>query len=117
MKTTVIIRITAFEDLGIENIGTKFRNEFAGDKDVADAWQIDFYFSNPCCSWKCVANENFSGLIRQYFPKKTDFSSIMDKRVPDIMEKLNNGPRKDLVLNTIEVVVKLLLNTEAAFFL
>ncbi|ERT60077.1 hypothetical protein HMPREF1254_0243 [Prevotella sp. BV3P1] len=35
-----------------------------------------------------------NGLIRQYIPKKTDFRGISKKYIKEIMEKLNNRPRK-----------------------
>jgi IS30 family transposase len=100
----------------IRTITSDNGKEFAGHKDVAEACQIDFYFANPYCSWERGANENLNGLVRQYFPKKTDFSSITDKQVADVMEKLNNRPRKRFNFETpLEVMEKLLFNTEVAF--
>ena len=45
-------------------------------------------------------NENTNGLIRQYFPKKTQFNHISDQQVQSVMEKLNNRPRKCLGMKT-----------------
>ena len=39
-------------------------------------------------------------LIRQYFPKKTQFNHITDQQVQSVMEKLNNRPRKCLGMKT-----------------
>jgi IS30 family transposase len=39
-------------------------------------------------------NENKNGLIRQYFPKGTDFNTVTDKHV---MDRLNNQPRREAV--------------------
>ncbi len=36
------------------------------------------------------------GLLRQYFPKKTDFKTVTDEEVYNVMEKLNNRARKSL---------------------
>lgn len=36
------------------------------------------------------------GLIRQYFPKGTDFGEIKDNRIQEIGNKLNLWPRKRL---------------------
>jgi IS30 family transposase len=44
------------------------------------------------------ANENLNGLIRQYIPKSTSFEEITIERIIEIQEKLNNRPRKDLIL-------------------
>ena len=38
--------------------------------------------------------ENLNGLIRQYFPKKSDFKLINEQQVNQVVDKLNNRPRK-----------------------
>jgi IS30 family transposase len=45
-------------------------------------------------------NENTNGLVRQYFPKKSEFSKINDKQVKKVEERLNNRPRKTLGYKT-----------------
>jgi Transposase and inactivated derivatives, IS30 family len=57
---------------------------------------IDFFFAKPYHFWQRGANENLNRLIRQYFPKKTDFSTITDEQIKMVEEKLNNRPRKRL---------------------
>ncbi|MBT8245620.1 IS30 family transposase, partial [Winogradskyella sp.] len=90
--------------------------EFAEHQKIAESCQIDFYFANPYSPWERGANENLNGLIRQYFPKKTDFSNITDQEVERIERKLNNRPRKRLKFETpLEVMDKLLFKTEVAF--
>lgn len=42
------------------------------------------------------ANENTNGLIRQYIPKGTDFSTLTDEFIAEVEWKLNNRPRKSL---------------------
>ena len=37
---------------------------------------IKSYFTHPYHSWERGSNENANGLLRDYFPKKTDFSMI-----------------------------------------
>ncbi|MCX7545127.1 transposase, partial [Marinicella gelatinilytica] len=39
-------------------------------------------------------NENTNGLIRQYFPKGTDFNQVTDEQIEHVMDCLNNRPRK-----------------------
>jgi transposase, IS30 family len=70
--------------------------EFAKHKEIAEQLKIDFYFCKPYHSWERGANENTNGLIRQYIPKKTDFSTITDEFILMVEEKLNNRPRKRL---------------------
>lgn len=68
--------------------------EFAKHQSIASALNIDYYFANPYCSWERGANENLNGLVRQYFPKGSDFSLITSEQVEMVVEKLNNRPRK-----------------------
>jgi len=58
------------------------------------------YFADPYSSWQRGSNENTNGLIRQYFPKKHDFSSTTHQRVARIAQRLNNRPRKCLAYRT-----------------
>lgn len=68
--------------------------EFALHKDIAKSLEIDYYFARPYHSWERGANENFNGLLRQYFPKKYDFNLITPQDIENVENKLNNRPRK-----------------------
>jgi IS30 family transposase len=68
--------------------------EFAAHQSIAEALNIDFYFAKPYASWQRGSNENLNGLIRQYIPKKTDFDTITDQDIENIVIELNNRPRK-----------------------
>lgn len=57
---------------------------------------IDIYFANPYHSWERGCNENFNGLLRQFFPKKSSFVMITQKRIENIVKLINNRPRKRL---------------------
>ena len=60
--------------------------------------------ADPYSSWQRGTNENTNGLVRQYFPKKTDFSLLSDHDVQHVADRLNNRPRKCLGFRTpIEV--------------
>ena len=63
-------------------------------KSVAKALDIDFYFAKPYHSWQRGANENLNGLVRQYFPKGMDFSTIINEQIIAVENILNNRPRK-----------------------
>jgi transposase, IS30 family len=58
------------------------------------------YFAHPYCSWERGLNENMNGLIRQYFPKGTNFNNVSDDEVNDVVYKLNHRPRKCLNYKT-----------------
>ena len=74
--------------------------EFARHQEMATALQANFYFAHPYSSWERGLNENTNGLIRQYFPKKHDFTTITEKDIFMVMNKLNNRPRKCLGFKT-----------------
>lgn len=74
--------------------------EFAGHINIAKALDAKFYFAHPYASWERGLNENTNGLIRQYFPKKHDFTTITERQVEHVMDKLNNRPRKSLGFKT-----------------
>lgn len=74
--------------------------EFAGHEGIAKALKADFYFAHPYSSWERGTNENTNGLIRQYFPKNRDFTTITQKEIDHAMNRLNNRPRKRLGFKT-----------------
>jgi IS30 family transposase len=74
--------------------------EFAYHEQIASGLEAKFYFAHPYSSWERGLNENTNGLVRQYFPKKTDFSKITDRQIERVVERLNNRPRKTLGYKT-----------------
>lgn len=61
---------------------------------------VDVYFAHAYCSYERGTNENLNGLIRQYFPKKTDFTKITPTQIRQVEWLLNNRPRKKLNYQT-----------------
>jgi IS30 family transposase len=74
--------------------------EFAYHERIAAGLEAKFYFAHPYSSWERGLNENTNGLVRQYFPKKSDFSKITDRQLNKVVERLNNRPRKTLGYKT-----------------
>jgi transposase, IS30 family len=74
--------------------------EFSDHRDIAAILQTDIYFAHPYASWERGLNENTNGLIRQYFPKKSDFSKITYQDLQRVAGRLNNRPRKTLGFRT-----------------
>ena len=58
------------------------------------------FFAHRYHSWERGFNENTNGLIRQYVPKGKDTDSLSDEDVAEIIEKINNRPRKYLGFKT-----------------
>lgn len=75
-------------------------SEFIEHKTLASRLGFKTFFADPFASWQRGSNENTNGLIRQYFPKGTDFSKVSYQRVAKIAMKLNNRPRKCLGYKT-----------------
>lgn len=74
--------------------------EFAEHERIALELEIDFFFAHPYAAWERGSNENMNGLIRQYFPKGCDFTTITDQEIEFVMSRLNNRPRKCLGFKT-----------------
>jgi transposase, IS30 family len=81
---------------------TTFDNgtEFADHETMAQDLQMDVYFAAPYASYQRGTNENTNGLIRRYLPKGTPFCDVSQERVDQIVEDLNNRPRKCLGYRT-----------------
>lgn len=82
---------TTLKTLTLDN-GT----EFANHKAVSEQLGCSVYFARPYHSWERGTNENANGLIRQYFPKGTDFSQVSDEDIRRVEQTLNMRPRKRL---------------------
>lgn len=67
--------------------------EFAEHGQIAKGLDADIYFAHPYASWERGTNENTNGLIRQYFPKGTDFNQVTDEEIAFVMNRLNDRPR------------------------
>lgn len=74
--------------------------EFTRHQTIANALDADFFFADPYSSWQRGTNENTNGLVRQYFPKKTDFTNLSDSDIQKVADRLNNRPRKVLAFRT-----------------
>jgi len=81
--------------------------EFAGHAKIAKMLQCDIYFAKPYHSWERGLNEHTNGLVRQYFPKGTDFTKLTQADIEAVEYKLNRRPRKCLNYKTpYEVFLK-----------
>jgi len=70
--------------------------EFAGHEALAANLDADIYFAHPYHSWERGLNENTNGLIRQYFPKRTNLRDVKPEQVTSAINQMNHRPRKCL---------------------
>jgi len=81
--------------------------EFAQHERLTDKLGLAVYFAWPYASWQRGLNENTNGLLRQFFPKGTDFARISHHEVARVEKLLNERPRKSLGYRTpYEVIAK-----------
>ena len=66
---------------------------------------LTVYFANPHSPWERGTNENTNGLLREYFPKGSDFSAITAAQLAQVERMLNNRPRKCLNYRTPHEVI------------
>ena len=67
--------------------------EFAAHQDIAQALKAKIFFATPYHAWEPGLSENTNGLIRDFFPKGTDFSTISNAEVSKVERLLNARPR------------------------
>lgn len=105
---TIIVKLTGKNALELAeklvNVLNLFKNqvitltfdnglEFAAHEWIAEQLDCKVYFAHPYSSNERATNENTNGLIRQYFPKGTDFNELLGNDIDFVMERLNNRPR------------------------
>ena len=74
--------------------------EMAQHKSFTVDTEVKVYFCDPQSPWQRGSNENTNGLLRQYFPKRTDLSVHSQEELDAVALKLNQRPRKTLGFQT-----------------
>lgn len=70
--------------------------EFACYSNIERDLKLPVYFADPYSSWQRGSNENSNGLIREFYPKKTDLTRVDEKELTNNLLLINNRPRKCL---------------------
>jgi transposase, IS30 family len=74
--------------------------EFTQHTFVTKSTGIPFYFADPYASYQRGTNENGNGLIRRFFPKKTDFDTVSHTQLQAVITWMNHRPMKCLQYKT-----------------
>jgi len=74
--------------------------ENAHFKTLEDKTGLTVFFADPYSPWQRPTNENTNGLLRQYFPKGSDFRQVTDEALAEAVQKINHRPRKCLGYRT-----------------
>jgi transposase, IS30 family len=90
-RTVKLLPKEVFRSLTHDRGSEMYEHElFTKDTDV------QVYFADPHSPWQRGTNENTNGLIRQFFPKGTDFSQVSRRNIKRVQRLLNERPRKVL---------------------
>lgn len=99
VRKAVVGCLTPYQET-VHTITTDNGREFADHAEIAADLKASIYFAHPYCSWERGLNENTNGLIRQYFPKHRDLTTVTPEELHHAMNRLNHRPRKTLEYRT-----------------
>jgi len=74
--------------------------EFCGHQKLSKGMGLDCFFATPYHSWERGLNEHTNGLIRQFFPKSTNFKIVKEEDFQNVVNLINHRPRKSLDYRT-----------------
>jgi transposase, IS30 family len=74
--------------------------EISNHQEITEATGMEVFCARPYHSWERGLNEYTNHLVRQYFPKGTDFALVSEEEVQEVYEAINNRPRKCLSYRT-----------------
>ena len=92
--TRKTLRLTQTNQATLGTITYDRGTEFADYESIQKQADSMVYFVDAYSSYQRGSNENLNGLIRQYYPKRSDFKHLTQKQVNKVQTKLNNRPRK-----------------------
>ena len=78
----------------VHSITSDNGTEFYQHKWIAEKLNTAYYFAHPYASWERGLNEYTNKLIRQYIPKKENFTNYTGKNIEIFQHKINRRPRK-----------------------
>ena len=98
-------RLSRFSSSYLKTITFDNGKEFSGHLEIAKEFNIKTYFTTPYTSQEKGTVENRIGVIRRFFPKKTDLRKVSKQRIKKVELSINKRPiRKFNYFNTIETL-------------
>ena len=105
VTSKIIERLSRFSSSYIKTLTFDNGKEFAGHQEIAEKFNIKTYFTTPDTSQEKGTVENRIGVIRRFFPKKTDLREVSKERIKQVELSINNRPiRKFNYLSPIETL-------------
>lgn len=80
-------------------------SEICGHERITEDLKITVYCARPFHSWERGLNENTNGLLRDFFPKGTDFGTVNQEELDRAVDLINNRPRRSLHFRTPKEVL------------
>lgn len=90
ITSKIIKRMSRYK--GLKTMTFDNDKAFTNHEEIAKALKIDIYFTRPYTSQDKGTIENRNGVLRQFFPKKTDFNLVSYYQIRKTEQKLNNRP-------------------------
>lgn len=73
---------------------------FCGHEKLSESSELKTFFANPYHSWERGLNEHTNGLIREFYPKSTNFNIVKEEDFQRAVDFINHRPRKSLDYRT-----------------
>ena len=88
--------LDALHGMPVNSVSLDNGSEFAYFRKLEALLDAPVYFAEPHKPWQRGSNENTNGLLRFFFPKGCDFLSVPDEELQEVVDLINNRPRKCL---------------------
>lgn len=106
MEKAIRSLIEYFPKDAFQSFTTDRGKEFSCYPTIKEELETSAYFADPYSSWQRGNNENSNGLLRELFPKRTNFDHVKQDELQSALYLINNRPRKCLGYQTAHDLFK-----------
>ncbi|CAM2988597.1 IS30 family transposase [Staphylococcus argensis] len=107
MKEAMYQLIHTFSESALKTITVDRGKEFSCYKGIESQFNVDIYFAGPYSAWQRGTNENSNGLLRGFFPQRTDLAKVTQEELNYALNVINHRPRKCLNWDTLCEILNL----------